>query len=44
MEPTRELFLRNLFEFDININNDITILHAFRLKQYVSLYSQNETK
>ena len=32
MEPNGELLLRILLEFDININNDITILHAFRLK------------
>ena len=32
MEPNGELLLRILLEFDININNDITMLHAFRLK------------
>ena len=32
MEPNGELLLRILLEFDININNDITILYAFRFK------------
>ena len=32
IEPHGELLLRILLEFDININNDITILHAFRFK------------
>ena len=37
MGPNGELLLRILLEFDININNDITILHAYRLKYIFSM-------